>query len=860
MAVNPTNCVAAYKAALKAIQSRLKDNPKLSTQLNELFQEMGDAAKAHEAFTARTGKTLPGLLQQADAVIADVVDSTVRRESFLKRSIDRFKDATNRRGIMEGLDAALDELFIAKQRGFTKHSQIKANAFKQVIGNKGRFSAREVQVVERLYDEHLTGGPGLIREFEKAGIIGDEARYAATLKMLHNGTFDGNKKLGILADALKKMKEQTQLERIKLDPLTDTRHALLDHMPFRPDRDKLIIDTKDNFMKFMRDEDVYRHMEQFKHVKDPKDINKQLSKFYDEMTEPNPIKRLYKDVRDAQATTPFRFQMTDEGLNAQRKFLTRYRRKDSDALIQSYLKSSSLLEGAEVYNVIGSDIVRTMNHLGTQTKAAKNKLKIDVQDISVDTKINAGSQHMASDIPLGISQESRAAIKAGKTFVGAILTTKSAVRNMLMDGVILPATGRLAMGQGMGESIMEGLANIGKMLQSINPSDTHRVSLLRQYYEDLGVQVRMSTHLQLQGHATNVQLANKLQTGGERAATGLAKHLNKWTAADWSYYTTKAIARESQGKLMMRSFDQGWEGITPQLQKMLNYSGIDEAAFNVMRQVKKEVSPWSGKHFDIKNFEDLTAAQLKGVRKAGESLDNTRARMKSLYQNFMDEIGNDHIAFVTGRDQLASFAGHEYGEVLNAFGLQFLAITRRSWQAQRRNFNRIAGINPADPITMGIYKGMSSNPKAMGMALAHTMTASMMYVWLKDLTEGRTPRDLTPQSAVDALGQIGVGGYYGILYNNLVYNRPALGTTATGITRPVISGAKAAVKGDGEKVFNAARQVALPWTHMWWTKLAADYAIEKGMGISPREKQAWYKRVLKEQGAEYQGVEGLLGE
>ena len=869
-------CKLHLADARLAITQELRnvDNDALKKQILDLIDK-GDLESMH----MYGEDALANMLRRSEIRFAKLINDQIRSKAFRASAASRFKNLTSKKAILGAIDAILERPSIVKIRGSVKSDSALAKSFDSMVGENG-LTKVEAQRAFNLLDNFRRGGGALQRRLEKLGYDSYEKQLEVYQRLIRDGTFKGDKDLGTIAGALKKHQLAVDELRAGLDPYAKATD--IDALTFRPDANQVRKLTEDEFVDFLQQDGMYRHIEFFKkeisraqenivakyrsstveQMVEMTTADKVARKWYRDLTESKPGGAKYHSLQASEASADLRFIRGDEAsMAAEREFVKRFSSKTNNLLAEHLNHQQKLLENAEVFNIMGSNaavVEGDIKALATEA-AAKGKVAITPEDI--DKQIALRMEHLGSRSPIAVDPTSQKSVTALRKFLSAVLTTKSALRNLFLDPITLSTSGRLAMGQGAGEAILETAKIQGQILKQFGRT-SKEFEQLADYFIDQGVQIRMHTHLQLAGYETNQQLATQfksgsgldaLATGAEQTASGLARKLDTWTGADRSYWIAKTIARESQGKIMMKALHRGWgHADNTLLRSALEQAGVNERMFNVWQKVRKEISPWSSKEFDIKAFDELTEADLANVRRGGETLQQTQQRVKAHWDGFMDEIGNDHIASITNRDRLTSYTGSGYAKAVLATSLQFLSINVRTFEGLRRNTFRMIGLNPADPwMSKTTAAAMAGNPKALGAFMTTATAASFMYLWARDLAEGRQPRDITMDNWVEGMMQTGFGGYLAILYSNTRFNDSLFGNTTSGIVRPANRLFKGILEGDAEKTVRGARGL-IPFGDMWWTKRGTDLLLDKGMGISPKEKELWYKRYLKEElGTDY---------
>ena len=360
------------------------------------------------------------------------------------------------------------------------------------------------------------------------------------------------------------------------------------------------------------------------------------------------------------------------------------------------------------------------------------------------------------------------------------------------------------------------------------------------------------------------------QSKSERGAQKAAKATGAWTdiMSDLSLATRIQNASRVKdvpwaGDAVSRVWDSNWDDLTTNFRGMLEDHGFTKAEFDILKQVNTKTLTVDGDTvrlgLDIDQFDKIPDSELHKIRRGAETPAAIRQRLKSRYKIFFNDLVNTV-------NTLPSQAGDVFGRTGNvkvdAYISQmsrFLNLTGTAWLNLMKQFHRANGGNVFDIghfsfKTIAAQMGKSKAGIYRGAGLLGILaTGGLTYIWLKDLRDGKTPRDLTPAVLADALMAGGAAGAAGYFYESIKYNGALFGLPVVGVVQKAGKGilgvgdaAISSLEGDdeaAEKKADRAFKNSLSATglgELWYLKWARDVFIHKGLNVPVSKKDQAY--------------------
>ena len=494
--------------------------------------------------------------------------------------------------------------------------------------------------------------------------------------------------------------------------------------------------------------------------------------------------------------------------------------------------------------------LRNLNRVASEHNAAKtgdftafeNEVKHQMRDIAMKSG--------------RMSEGEETAYAAGQTvqsITSAVLTGFSALRE-LWDKGVQSGINRAAIHGG--SPVWESMKQIASLARNMGKQDKVIIDML----EMNGTAIQMKMGYQNQGIVEDIlkqrSTSSKTAQKAKSVADWIRDSVSMVTLADRVNTSGRLASHAVTSMKVDKALTKAFNDMPLGLKTLAESQGLNENMWAVLGKLGKLINPNNGKSMgiDIRNFDDLTAADIKSFKWDTETLDGARSRLKHAYLNFVNH-NTDILASRIGR---RGRLFRQTDDALTEFTLGSVAKFKNIAQQQHYNSLQAAyamsGLNP-DFITHGTALGEAQGKIATKAPVffAKWLTLSLMggygVMWMKDVVNGKTPREISLENNFDALGETGALGLASMLWSSVKYGSDVISTPNQALIKPSKDLAAALASGDQDKIIKQlgnANEKLNPFGNMWMTKRANKLLTRKLIGESPWKRHEI--RSMKEQG------------
>ena len=306
--------------------------------------------------------------------------------------------------------------------------------------------------------------------------------------------------------------------------------------------------------------------------------------------------------------------------------------------------------------------------------------------------------------------------------------------------------------------------------------------------------------------------------------------------------------------IILESLSNDFSKATPAVRIQFEQAGIGELEFNALKKVKRLKDKGLDLTLDVHEFKNLDQKTIDSFKRNLETNEDAVRRLRYSYQFMNNEIVN-MLSTVPSRRGMAApsrISGFRQIDDLLKFSFRFSNIAVSQWVNQQRVLRAASGLNPnkAGGFNGSYAEIAKKNPKALLGVVTAAIAGGINILWIQDLTNGRTPRDITPETVGEAITASGMGGWVSWLWGNYKYGDDVIGTPLNAIIKPAGQAIEAAVEGKGDVALRhtgRAAKVLIPTANMWFTKAAWDAGWRKATGgkITSAQKRQMRERNQK---------------
>lgn len=819
------------KKALQAyVQDAIEDTKK---QIEEAFSEGNRGT-----IDALTVEKLKGSLKRQTIDILNTYKAINENIAYYDSLIKRSKELSGKKGAIKTFFQRTHNLTRGEGRFFDEMIDTTIDA----LETGGVRSNPEVNAnVRRLFQEEISGSDS-INTFlrDKYNIDNPDMEFYLAIKA-------GSSKipeLDVLARALKKIDESTSTRVQKNAPYFN---VLKDHvLPVRVDRAKL---NQQGFAEF--DSFIREHADLDALTNGNADNAQALAFTIKHMFENMATDRSFDPISQFQKTTNLfghrKIHFTSD--KAEFDFISKFGDMHRGVLGGYLSHRRNLLKKTVLYNLHGPDI--SFNMFNLHKKLIKEGIEENeayrlVQDNANDLKLSGGLKTHVEEMSDNILQGASNLVSAG-------LTGGSTLRNLAYDNTI--HTALVSSFLKKNSTIME----LGRTIWGLTKTMAKgkQTDELARLFERQGITTRIAQHTLYQGHVDNA-LATTAK-GGNKYAKAFSQYsykaagvVSKYGGADLTFKSSRVSQASNAGGMILDSINKPWGELTEGLRVSFEQAGLSKADLGVLRKVKRLTFEGKDLSLDANKFDKIPEESIQKILRPLETVSDARRRLKYGYQTLMNDLTDELSSITSKRGQLVPIKSldHPMTKGIMQGVFKFSNIAFSQWFNFMRALHKANGLDPnlAGGLNWSYAHLFKKNPVLFGKMLSMVVGGGLSAIWLNDLSNLKTPRDISPETLYLALTYGGAGGLVSMMYNSIMFSDDIISTPYNAFIKPGKQVASGVAKGDLEKTARGAIRLGkktIPGVDLWYTRAAINLGIRKGIGLEYTSNE---QRGMRERG------------
>lgn len=833
-------CYETLAGTLKKLKSTVRNlakDKKLPKEYNEavesLLAEYAEVVSPKNAANV-TEEVLDALsinMRQSVLNLMNTARSLNENRAFVKDLLALGSE--NKVGIKEKMDAPFERTRINVESEIRWYNNNLESSFDNLY-QRGEIDRTVTDSAKKAFLSAISGGEELNKIFKKYGIEDNEQIQALTWQAISEGKYKGIPELHAIA---KVFKGQEEAIASRLQTAGVPFKQLAGHVAKQAgDRQTLLNMGFDNYKKIA--DEVFNYEEIFKrkniHEFGQEDIDSWLKERFERKTEvdtyglPKKKKTNLGHSREAVFNNDGRSELA---------YFKATNPIDTDVLRAVFSHRQNLLKNAKLYELHGANL----------SMAIENMAKVFLDDPEVGKILGSDKlrftekymRELGEDVGLlrsstsDMDQTVNTAVKTISNLASAQQTGFAAVRQFINDGSVHTA---------FQASALKGTSPLAEWAGAMSGQINHMTKVkktkeLAAMFEDMGVAMAFSTNHLTQGLLSEEKLLRTSRW--ERYSHNIAEWHGKVTLSDWLYKSQRVHQSQHVSSILERSFADGWGDMEPIMKRMFREAGVTESVFKQLADAPK--LKFEGSIVGI-DFKKMGASELTPFQSVKQNV----AAARTSYITVHSKLLNDLVTSRTLRGRVTSDWAPK-GAVARLI-FKYWGINLDQYRSFLRLNRLAAGLDP----DVGDIKGLGTMALTgrgvyrLGQALPSMMASGIMYQWIRDLADGREPRDITGHALAQAMSFTGWGGVYGLMAQDIFYNQDVISSPLGGavdVGRGIVKATMAKRGNIGGTAARGAKRL-IPGANLWFTSMAYDKLLYDGLGArrTRREKRRDKKR------------------
>ena len=861
------NCYTSMKAAINALISNFSDDKFIPGMLEGFKGNKAGAKLQIERQVKQLKAELVDVMEKSglpiDQAVIQAKDSVKRKlidiTSTIRAANDRITDldtmlrgAKTERDVNSVVADLMQNTLDAKDAEARSFDAIVANLLLNLDTAGTKVGAKLVRDTQRIFQDHRVGGTKLTDYLNSKG-------YSDPQREMFKARIHGQHEDPImnLLGTMYKNADGINIPRVK--NRAPYFNDLQDYtVPMVPNVDRLNRVGSEAFLgdKELREVLDFDKILGKKHK--PKDVDEFMLTYYEQSSAPPAVSTgKFSDSEGIFGRKELHFKK-DAGWEVQYKFLKKYGSEDMDIFRDSLHHMRSLNEKNVVYNFHGPDVEFNMSIIADHI--TKKLPELDASSIrgTLDNHsffLQKGKAYTAAEV---------AAHNMGKIFndvSSASLVTASIFRDILYDQTTQAAIVERQL-TGEGASLIKASHYMGRLLKNIIWK-REGIKEMGELYDALGFATLISHHAQYDGLGRLMKIDTQKAPKTGQAALKTEK-ISQWASmasgSDRTLHVAKVFATSKAMKIFTSALDGKFRD--KGAMETLTNLGIDEEVLDALskapRKTIKDAHGWKDfEIFDINNILRMTDDQIKPIKRSYETTTDARKRVYFATRNAIQQLADALSARPKLKSNLNDPNARGVGKVALGQMFKFTGIMIAQWQELMKAVAAGTRINPATIDSMSqasMYSAIKNNPVPVVNSILGAMFGGIMYQWIVDLTNGKTPRDLDSKMLADATTFGGHGGGLNVALQQYRYNDEGVGlpiAAPIGALRRFESKALREMQGGRKRkgresnynneIHNLMRFI--PGLNLWYARAARDYLLQEQLGM--KESKAKRKRDKK---------------
>ena len=443
------------------------------------------------------------------------------------------------------------------------------------------------------------------------------------------------------------------------------------------------------------------------------------------------------------------------------------------------------------------------------------------------------------------------------SFISGTFTGAASLRNVVNDNTMYTALVRSSFDR---SSVLWGyMSNMYKVLRGAFMQG--RTNELAELVELQGVATTMSQKQIVEGVANNiVNMSRKGPDWSRKFAYGMNRFsdgISKWGGADAVNKAARVNGAIQVGHMLRTALRQGnFHTIPKGFKDALLKAGIGEKEFEVIKNLDWVRDPRTGQQL-LPNVQGILDDnfRVKIMRGPNETSEQARGRLRNSMVAFLEETTSELIPKVQSSDII----GHDkfanpLSKLATSSIYRFAPITLRQYHGLVRAFRRMSGLADANVNVGELAYQATQHPIAFGKLLGLMTTSGLATLWAYDIKNGKTPREMSKQTVMEALNFSGATGALGIIYMSLQYNQALMSSPLNSVGMSLHDFVEVMANinkpGGEERAKRQFKRLIIRmggYTNLWYTKAVTDKLISEGLNLQVSQGEM---RRLRERGQE----------
>ena len=747
----PSNvCIGILDTTLKQIHERLKTLSKklpkgVKQDIDSILENYKDSVTI-ENVADLTDEALENISINLKQDVLKVIDSARAADENVRFVTEQLKlRFTKKEGIVEKIRNVMQR---AKNLVNKEHIWY-TRAIKQGFDNlyqRGDIDEITAKKAYKAFLSHISGGRKLIKLLSDHGLDSESAINREIWKALKQGHYtqdDPKRSIPVLHAIGKVFRDIDDHVIARMQKNGTPFEGLEGHVvKIAENRARLLKRGFDSYRALLLEVVDWESIS--KKIKD-NDIEEWIKNRWDEKTEGSSFSVPTKKSS--------RFNLSREivfnGEVSELKYYNAVAEEGQDILRAAFSHRQTLLGQSKLYELFGPNRNATLETIAktfsddASVKAILGKDSLRFVENNVVTAAEDARVMRNSTSP--VSETAGAWYRILSNASSGYLTGWSGLRNILYDNTYHPAWQAANL---KGTSFLAEYANAWSRQISglVNQKKTTELANL---LEDMGISINISTNKLTQGITDQEQIYRLNRA--EQLSHNFAEATGSLSLGDASFKAARTMQSQHVSSILERAFQGTWEDLDPIIRRYFIEAGVTASQFGSLKKLPKIKYDGSVVGLD---FKKAKADKLETFQSTKQNI----SRLEDAYVNLHTNMLNDLITVKTLRGSVSESVRIKHP--IEQLVYKFWGMPLSQYRSLLRTTRLAAGLEPDAGDILGLAELATTGAGAakLGTFMLTAPNAGIMYMWTRDLLEGREPRDVTPHVLAQSLAFTGMGG------------------------------------------------------------------------------------------------------
>ena len=755
-------------------------------------------------------------------------------KTFVKSLLDLGFET--RQGVVEKLNQIFGRTQNAVQGEVRWYNKTIEDGFDQLY-IRGDMDELTIKSAKKTFLSHIGGGNGLIRIFADKGIESVDKMQNIIWKALKQGHYKGIPELHAIAKVMRDM-DDVVVARVQGNGV-----------PFKSLKNHIvrIAENRQRVVDFGLDQfkQLGREVFDFKEIFGRKGKSNFLDKDIDTWLEQRFDRKTEKDAYGLPRKKKTNLGHSREAIfisdEAELQYYAATALESNDILRAAFSHRQNILKNSKLYEYHGSNLGMAVENISRHILEDDKTRKVlgddRVRFVESEVKTAAEDVGILRSGSADVSETASAWYKIIGNYASAVQTGFAALRQVMFDGPVHGAfqAANLKSTSALGEWATAWGRQIKAMTQ------VNKTKELGAMLEDTGLAINISTNYLTQGiiNSEKAFRASKF----ERISHSLAEWNGRLTLSDWVFKSQRVAQSQHVSSILERAFQEGLDSADPIIKRMFVEAGITKPIFEQLQKIDR--LKYDGSIVGL-DFKKAKVGELDAFQSDKQNL----SRARDAYTNLHSRMLNDLVATRTLRGRVGGALRLKHP--MERLIYKYWGITLDQYRSWLRLTRAASGLDPDSGDLVGLAGLTRTGTGAfkLGQFMTAAPASGLMYMWTRDLLEGREPSDVTPYTLFQAMTFTGMGGVAALFTQDILYNQDAIGSPLGMVAEQgqrVFRTATSKKGNVGGAVGKAAKRL-IPGTNMWFTSAAYDKLLYDGLNV---KRSRYEKKRDKERGNEY---------